>query len=206
MKQQILLIHGGTTFDSKKDYLDFLKNIKMDLEKIKSQKKWRDGLAKKLGKNFEVFLPKMPNSANARYQEWKIWFEKIIELLNDNLILIGHSLGGIFLAKYLSENKINKKIKSTILIAAPFDDSAGDESLADFVLPKSLKKFKQQVDEIYLIQSRDDKSVHFNQVKKYKKELPKATLKIFNDREHFNQENFPEIVEIIKKIKSLNKK
>lgn len=200
MKQQILFISGGNTFGSKKDYLSWLKNLKMNIEKTKAKLSWRDTLHKKLGNKFEVYKPKMPNSINASYTEWSILFNKIIKLLNDNLILIGHSLGGIFLAKYLAENDINKKIKATILISAPFG-GAGGESLGSFVLPKSLKKLEQQAGKIYLIQSKDDKVVPLNQVKKYKKELPRAILKIFKDREHFSQESFPEIVELIKGIK-----
>ena len=198
MKQQILIIHGGTTFNNYKEYFSYLKNKKIDLKKLRHRNKWTETLSEKLGKKFEVFLPKMPNPANARYKEWRIWFEKIIDLLNSDLILIGHSLGGIFLAKYLSENIISKKIKATILIAAPFDDANSEESLTDFVLPSSLSKFSAQGGKIYLLQSKDDKVVPFNQVKKYKKALPKAITKIFTNREHFNQKTFPEIIKLIK--------
>lgn len=39
----------------------------------------------------------MPNSNNAHYQEWKIIFDKIVTLLDEDVIFISHSLGGIFL-------------------------------------------------------------------------------------------------------------
>ena len=66
-------------------------------------------LDKVLGGGYEVLIPQMPNSQNARYSEWKILFEKIISILDDEIILIGHSLGGIFLVKYFSENDYAKK-------------------------------------------------------------------------------------------------
>ncbi len=198
--QQIVVIHGGTTFDSYEDYLSYLKNVEIDLERLKSKKGWKANLQEDLGDNFEVLIPQMPDRTNACYKEWKIWFERIITLLNENLIFIGHSLGGSFLAKYLSEEKIIKKIKATILVAAPFDDKDRKGSLADFRLPSSLVKFSEQGGMIYLIQSKDDPLVPFDQLSKYKKALPDAKTIIFDDREHFNQENFPEIIQIIKSV------
>ncbi len=87
-----------------------------------------------LGNKFDVLLPKMPNPSNAKYNEWKIIFNKISKLLEKNVILIGHSLGAIFLIKYLSENKFPKKILATLLISPPYDDDGMEESLGDFYL------------------------------------------------------------------------
>src|SRR4030043_1684983 len=103
MKQQVVIIHGGTSFDTYEDYLSFLKNQEISLEKLKVRNDWKYNLQEKLGENFEILMPQMPNKTNAHYKEWKIWLERIIPLFNENIILIGQSLGGIFLAKYLSE-------------------------------------------------------------------------------------------------------
>jgi len=43
----------------------------------------------------------MPCIENAKYNEWKIQFEKYLKRTDNDLILIGMSLGGIFLTKYL---------------------------------------------------------------------------------------------------------
>lgn len=200
MKQQVLVIRGGETFSNYDDYISYLKNREISLDNLKTKKDWKNRMEADLGEDFEVFLPEMPNKRNARYLEWKIWFEKIIDILDDDLILLGSSLGGIFLAKYLSENKISKKIKAVILVAAPFDDSNNEESLIDFKLPNSLLNFSKQCKSIYLIQSRDDVLVSFEEFEKYKKALLSAKVIIFEDRGHFSQETFPEIVEIIKQI------
>lgn len=98
-----------------------------------------------------------------------------------------------------SENNISRKIKATILVAAPFDDEKSGKSLADFKLSSSLESFVKHGGKIYLIQSKDDPEVLFEQLEKYKKALPNAKTMIFENREHFNQESFPEIVELIKK-------
>jgi len=200
MKKQVLVIHGGTTFTTYREYLSFLKSARIELDEFRSGRSdWKDNLQKNLGEFFDVLRPTMPNGKNAKYKEWQIWFEKIIPLLNKEIILVGHSMGGIFLAKYLSENRFPKTILATILVAAPFNDEGG-ESLGDFNLPKSLAKFEKQSREIFLIYSTDDPSVPFSKLEKYKKALPNAKTLIFKDRGHFRLETFPEIAKLIKNI------
>jgi len=203
MKNQVVIISGGETFETYEQYLSFLKDFKVDFDYFEEQfekKGWKDSLEDKLGDKFEVIRLRMPNRENAKYSEWKIWFEKFFPFFNGEIILIGHSLGGIFLAKYLSENDFSKKIKGVFLIAAPFDSADSEYNLADFSLPDDLSKFMKQGNKIYLYHSQDDPIVPFVDLRKYKKQLPGAEAVIFNDREHFNQEEFPEIVEEIKKL------
>jgi len=202
-KKQILLIHGGEAYNSYYAYIESLKRAEFDLEKEKNkEKRWRYSLEKELGKGFEIIAPTMPNKQNSKYNEWKVWFEKTFPYLRDNIVLIGHSLGGIFLAKYLSENDSPKKILATYLIAAPYDDkdAEADYSLADFALPSSLKRFERQGGRIYLYHSQDDSMVPFAEVEKYAKALPKAEKIIFKEKGHFMQEDFPELLKSIRQL------
>ncbi|MBU2219363.1 alpha/beta hydrolase [Patescibacteria group bacterium] len=199
MKKQILIIHGGDTFDTYEEYLEFLKNDKLDFEKI-MEEGWKDTLDDKFGEDFEVIYPEMPNSKNAKYTEWKILFEKLLPFLQNNLVLVGHSLGGIFLAKYLSENKFPKKILATYLIAAPYNDKDSEYSLGDFILPDNLEKLERQGGKIFIYHSEDDPVVPFVDAGKYKESLPNAARVIFKDREHFTQEEFPELAKDIKNL------
>lgn len=203
MKKQVVIIHGGNSFRTYEDYISYLKTKKVNTEKLKPRKEWKDELATKLGDGYEILMPRMPNGTNAQYEEWKIWFKRIAEVLDNNLILIGHSLGGIFLAKYLSRNIFKKRIIATILVAAPFEDpesTDGQESLEGFVPPSSLKKFAKQGGKIYLLHSKDDPVVPFSQLAKYQDKLPKAKTIIFENKEHFNQGTFPEIIKLIQSI------
>lgn len=197
MKQQIIIIHGGDTFATYNDYLAFLQTEEIDIDKPQ-YKGWKETIGKDLGEQYQVITPHMPSKHNAKYLEWKIWFEKFLPFLQDNVILVGHSLGAIFLVKYLSENTFSKKIKAVFLIAAPYDDDASDYSLADFVLPKSLEQFEKQSGKIFLYHSKDDPVVNFEDFEKYAKALPNATQIIFIDKGHFNQETFPELAIDIK--------
>ncbi|MCH7605220.1 alpha/beta hydrolase [Patescibacteria group bacterium] len=201
MKKQIVVIHGADAFDTYEQYLSFLRDVEIDFERFKSSRKdWKGTLEGELGQDFEVILPNMPNKTNARYLEWKIWFEKLVPFLEDTVVLIGHSMGATFLVKYLSENTFPKKILATFLVAGPYDDKDSEESLVDFALSENLEKLIQQGGKIYLYHSKDDPVVPFADFGKYKKVLFKAEAKTFDDRGHFNQSKFPELVEDIKRL------
>lgn len=195
MKKQIIVIHGGDSFKTHQEFLDFLKNLEVTLDDFRPHKDWKTTLQDELGEKFDVLLPRMPNKSNAKFIEWKIWFERMFPFLNQEVILVGHSLGGMFLAKYLSGNDFPKKIKQLHLVAAPHNKT-GD--IADLLLPKSLNRLSKQVENTYFYYSRDDKIVPITEMKEYKKQLPKSKYIIFKNRGHFRQEKFPELVKVLK--------
>ncbi|MEF3692075.1 MAG: alpha/beta fold hydrolase [Candidatus Moraniibacteriota bacterium] len=195
MQKQIIFIHGGNSFESYEEYLNDLKNSNPSIDWFAYRKKWIDNLHKKLSGEYQIFAPHMPNKQNADYEEWKIWFEKMIPFINNEVIMIGHSLGGIFLAKYLSENTYPKKIKKLILVAPPHSETP---EIGSFKLGEDLSNISAQCKDIHLFQSTDDPVVPANEAQLYKKDLPEINLHIFEDRGHFNQESFPEIIKLIK--------
>jgi predicted alpha/beta hydrolase family esterase len=200
MKQQVLIIGGGDTFMKYEEYLDSLRNFEIDLERFKSDKTdWKPWLRKNLGDEYEVVIPQMPNKNNAQYEEWKIVFEKILNKLNKEVVLIGHSLGGAFLSKYLTENKVDKEIKVVLLVAAVYEEDSNGKTLASFELPKS--GINLQTEKIYLYHSKDDPVVLFSELSKYTSALPSAEVRVLEDKKHINQEEFPELLEDIRSIK-----
>jgi uncharacterized protein len=198
MKQQVVIIHGGDAFKNYEDYLENLKTKDITIERIRFVG-WKENLKRDLGDKFDVLTPKMPNAQNAKYEEWKIWFEKIIPLLDKEIILIGHSLGGIFILKYLSENNYPKKIKATFLIAAPYN-TPDKHLLADFIINISFDNFIKQAGKVFLYHSKDDPIVPFNNMEEYKKAIPDSQLLVFQDKGHFNLESFPELIKNIRKL------
>ena len=198
-KIQIFIIHGGMTFKSKKDYLHFLKTRKIS---IKEKIYWTDDyLKKQLGKDFEIIKPRMPLQDNAKYKEWKIYFERHFSQLRNNIILIGSSLGGIFLAKYLSENKFPVKILSTYLICPPFDNTLVEEDLVGgFKLKSDLSLIEKNSKNLNLLFSKDDDVVPVSHAEKFRKKLKNANIVIYKSKNgHFKISEFPEIIKLIKK-------
>jgi uncharacterized protein len=196
-KSQLFLIHGGMTFRKRKDYVDYLKTRDISIQK---RRRWSEGfIDQKLGKRFEIIRPRMPQQDDAKYEDWKIYFERHFPYLRDNIILIGSSLGGIFLAKYLSEHKFPRKILSTYLICPPFDDSLPGEDLAGgFRLRSDLTKMEKQTKNLYLMFSKTDDVVPLEHADKFRKKLKKARFIVFKDKNgHFKISRFPEIVGMI---------
>ena len=192
------MIHGGETFRDKKDYLHFLKTRKISIEE---KTRWIGNyLKKRLGRNFQIIKPRMPLQDNAKYKEWKIHFERHFSQLKNNLILIGGSLGGIFLAKYLSENKFPKKILSTYLICPPYDNTLPNEDLVGgFKLKSDLSLLEKNSNRLSLMFSKDDDVVPVYHAEKYRKKLKNAKIIIYKSKNgHFKISRFPEIIKMIK--------
>ncbi len=198
-KIQILIIHGGMTFKNTKDYLHFLKTRKVSLQKKTS---WTDDyLQDKLGQKIEIIRPRMPLQDNAKYNHWAIHFKKYITQLKGEVILIGISLGGIFLAKYLSENRLQNKVLSTYLICPPFDNTLYNEDLVGgFQLKSDLSLIESNCINLYILFSKDDDVIPVSHAKKYQQKFKRAEVIVYPSKNgHFQISKFPEIIKLIKR-------
>ncbi len=206
---KVVVIHGGNTFATQKEFLsDALKHMPAAFKEWfgpSRPRSWKRNLQDDLGDGFEVIRPAMPKAHNARYESWKNTFEALFVASKsaqeqEKLILVGHSLGGMFLVKYLAENdftsRFSKQVVGTFLVAAPFDSENG-KKIPFFGVPSDVSRFAKQSAQIYLYHSKDDPVVPFSELEKFKERLPEAKIRTFEDRQHFNQEHFPELVEDI---------
>jgi predicted alpha/beta hydrolase family esterase len=203
MRRQVLYIHGGDSFGKYEDFLQDLhtKTVR-DPFGLEKGGIWAENLRESLN-DFELLMPRMPNSQNAKYEEWKIWFERYFEFLHDDAILIGWSLGGMFLAKYLSEEKFPFKIKAVYLLGAPsgeFTDESGNDCASFKFSMENLANLTRQVEEVNVWHSEDDFVVPFGELELYKKSLPEAKVMTFSDKNHFLIPEFPELINSIKSL------
>lgn len=195
--RQIIIIHGGTSFKTYKAYRQYLDTKVLNYEKLLYRPRWKEWLATQLP-NDDVLYPSMPNKSNAVYSEWEIFFSKILKLVDHNLILIGHSLGAMFLMKYLNTHQLKVPALQVHLVAGGYDDES-NEDLGSFKV-ESAKDVIKSAKEVHLWHSEDDPVVPFSELAKIQKDIPTATLHIFTNREHFSQQDtFPELLEAIQK-------
>ena len=197
--QQIIVIHGGTTFQEYDKYLESLSSKKLNIDRFVYKPMWKELLQENLGDGYQVLTPKMPNSTNARYSEWKIWFKHLSSLFAENCILVGHSLGAVFLAKYLSESNLGVRIKATILIAAPYEDDEA-EDLTDFKITSLSDKLTNQAGKLVFFNGMDDPVISHHDLKQYQEQLHSAEFIIQPAPDHFMRAKFPELVNLLKHI------
>lgn len=193
--RQVFIIHGGNSYPMYTDYLKDLTTKEIDLARIRPQKRWSTWLAEQLS-GADIFTPTFPNSQNAQYAEWKIYFEKLIPHFGDDVRLVGHSLGAMFLAKYFHEHQLATPVKQIILLAGGYND----ESIGSYgsFRVDSAKGIEESAEEIHLMHSRDDFVVDFRELSRYQRDLPTAHVHVFDNKNHFLDETFPELLEILK--------
>jgi uncharacterized protein len=103
MRKQVLFIHSGGAqgpHEGSNDLVHYLQSM--------------------LGPRYEVLYPQMPNPEAPEYVQWKVLLAKELDKLDDGVILVGHSLGGSVLLKYLSEEPCHKGIAGLFIVAAPY--------------------------------------------------------------------------------------
>lgn len=165
-----IIIHGTC---SEKEYFS-------DKYPSLSNSHWLPWLQKQLLLN-GIFTqtPEILDAYKPEYEKWK----KGIEIfdINEETILIGHSCGGGFLIRWLSENKI--KIKKLILVAPWLDPKR--EKTTDFFDFQINKDISQRVESIYLFVSGDDDKDILESVETIEKSISNIKVHKFSDFGHF---------------------
>jgi predicted alpha/beta hydrolase family esterase len=203
--KQLIFIHGGEAYSNEADFKLYLEQQEVDVA-YKEKQRWHyvPALQAALGDDWQIIRPQMPCEDNAKYEYWKIWFEKYIPHLQDGVVLVGHSLGAMFLARYLSEHEMPVRVSKLVLVAAEFTRRSGigpgeEDGEYFYTHLDNFSQLEQSADEIVLVYSRDDFVVPFDNLAMWAERLPSAHIVEFADKGHFLQERFLELVELIKK-------
>ncbi|RYF63966.1 MAG: hypothetical protein EOO39_27570 [Cytophagaceae bacterium] len=165
MRKQVLFIQGGGEdgYEADAKLVAFLQNA--------------------LGLDFELIYPRMQTDETAPAFGWLQQIENEIGQLNDDSILVAHSLGASLLLKYLSETSASKKTTRNFLLATPF--WAGDE---DWVQSLKLQDdFAKRIvlpGRFYFYHCQDDEEVPATHLATYRQKLPGATFREFENGGH----------------------
>lgn len=138
--------------------------------------KMKESLQKSLGGDYQVIYPQMPSDKAAPDFGWQKQIAKEIEKLKHLAIVVAHSLGASLLLKYLSENKISKKLDGIFLIATPFW-SGKEDWIQGLKLQNNFAENLIQNVRIFFYHCRDDEEVPFDHLLTYKQKIPWAIFR-----------------------------
>lgn len=153
---------------------------------------WIPWVQKQLGlKDILCQALEFPMLFDPAYEDWENVLSQMS--IDSGTVLVGHSCGGGFLLRYLSENKNLNPGK--VILVAPWIDPMKEvtKSFFDFEIDERLT---ERINIHVFISADDDPSV-LESVRILKQKLPNATYHEFTDRDHFCDKEFPELLEII---------
>ncbi|RYY15056.1 MAG: serine hydrolase family protein [Chitinophagaceae bacterium] len=178
-KQKILFLHSAGHQHNEEGSARLLKFIK-----------------DKLSANFEIIAPIMPHPDEPDYNSWKMVLTEVFKIMDDDIILIGHSLGGSVLLKFLSEEQPSQHIKALYLVAVPFW-GLDDWEIEEFTLVDDFAERLPSIDAITIYHSRDDQTVSSKHGERYASELPMSVYHELNGYGHVYWDGLPEMTKSI---------
>lgn len=185
-----ILIHG---MPDKEEYLD-------PKTPAASNNQWFPWIQKHLSlKGVVAQTPEMPEPYRPDYEKWKEVFEQF--KLQSDTILIGHSCGGGFLIRWLSEN--NVKVGKVVLVAPWINyrnDPAPVEGFFDFKIDPNMVA---KCDELHVFISSDDDQDELDTARMLEESVKGIKFHRFTGKGHFcvgfnlPTEEFPELLEVL---------
>lgn len=148
----------------------------------------------------QVFAPQMPGEHTP--EKWLEASGEWKDKINENTILIGHSVGATFLLQLIQDLEIN--IKGAIFVAGagkPFSIEGGDKTEEDecnaFAKDISWKKIKRNAGEVAIFASTNDVDAPI-EVTAHLSASIQSPAQYIEGRGHFTVETFPELLEYLK--------
>jgi len=170
--------------------------------KGKPDTNWKPWLKRELeGEGFVVNVPEMPNTDYPEVLAWVSKLASTVGNVNDEIYLIGHSLGCITILKYLEKLDARVRIKACVFVAGFGEKFEGYNGGHDSFFEESVdwEKVKSHCDEFYVIHSKDDPNVPFSQRLLFGTNLDANTTE-FDGMGHFGSADGVFEIPIVKEI------
>jgi predicted alpha/beta hydrolase family esterase len=133
-------------------------------------------LQRALGAEYDVRYPQMPGESEPEMQAWKAQIARELAAVDGKVILVGHSLGGSALLRYLSEESVEKPIVGLFLLAAPSWDEE-KWNFDDLKLSRDLAAKVTPIARVFLYHNRDDETVPLSHLALHAARLPCAVVR-----------------------------
>ena len=154
-------------------------------------------LRQHLAPAYSVMCPAMPDPDKPSYGRWKHELDRILAGRPSTPILVGHSLGGSVLLKYLSEQVAEIRVAGLFVVAAPWWGAGGWDA-DEFILKPDFARTLPTGLRIHLYQGRNDDVVDASHVLRYAEALPQATVRWLDGGGHTFDDGLPVLADDIR--------
>ena len=139
----------------------------------------------------------MPNEDDPSFATWKTALETEFAKLDDDAILVGHSIGGTILVNALAQAPSKRRFRAIFLIAAPFVGEGGWPSDDMNPAPDLGARLPHGVP-VYIYHGLADETAPPSHAKLYARAIPQAQVHRLPDRDHQLNNDLSEIAATIK--------
>lgn len=162
----------------------------------------RGGLAAYLREalnSYRLISPQMPQPEAPTYRAWRDAVTHALPEAGAAPYLVGHSLGGSVLLKYLSEEGAGERIGGLFLVAAPYWGLEHWEA-AEYTLRADYTERLSPEVPVFIYSSRDDAVVPVSHAERYAREIASSRLRILEGRGHAFRSGLDELVADIRSL------
>ena len=188
MMKTAIILHGMPT---KEEYFN-------SESESQSNKHWLPWIQRQLILNGVLAQTlELPEPYEPDYEKWSSVFEQFF--VNENTIIVGHSCGGGFLVRWLSENKIKT---GRVALVAPWINSASSRLKPGFFDFQIDETMAERTDGVCLFISSDDEKEMQDTAESLKENIKNLRVQEFSDKGHFTYGDmqtklFPELKEFL---------
>lgn len=199
MKKRVFIIHGWEGYPEE----GWLPWLKKELKK----------------KDFEVFVPAMPNTEEPKIEEWVPFLADLVSKPDKNTYFVGHSIGCQTIMRYIETLPDNAKNGGVVFVAGWFnlkefvykEEPEYEKEARDIARPwietlVNFEKIKKIANSFVAIFSDNDPYVELNNKDIFRKELG-AEIIIEHNKGHFrgNEDGVFKLPVVLEKILEMSK-
>jgi uncharacterized protein len=147
----------------------------------------------------EVSIPELPDADAPDPEAWTKALLDEMPIVDDETIILGHSLGGAQALRYLEAAEARSTPKACILISTPWMIRA-DELRGFFMSELDFDVLMWKASRFSVIHSADDKIIPFDHAQKYAKALQANLIECNEGEGHFQGKEYACILNEVKRL------
>lgn len=160
--------------------------------------KLAESLRRKLGPDYEVHYPAMPDEGDPDDDAWGSAIAAELADMGEDAILVGHSAGAATLCMFLATRDLALRVAGIFLVSAPFFGEGGWQ-VEGFALPKDLgRRFPDAP--VFLYHGGEDEIAPIAHLDLYARAIPRAVVRRLEGRNHQLDDDMTEVARDIESL------